>query len=183
MWKSQGVQGQKRLFLSRREGKRRRKVARRLLVESLERRELLASDFLYVADAFSDSVHKFDADTSAHLGSFVASGSAGLHGPRGMVFDQGSLLVVNQNIDLPKNGEVLRYNSQTGAPVGALVPFQDTNAPFSPAELSCVITSPMWPTHVRIRLREESRSTTPRPAISLANYNRRDFYPSFDRVA
>jgi glucose/arabinose dehydrogenase len=127
MWAKRGGWGG-----SRKHRKPRRRK-RRLFFEGLERRELLANDILYLGDAFSNSVERFDAINGAYLGSFVAPESAGLHGPRGMVFDQGSLLVVNQNINLPKNGEVLRYNGQTGAPAGALVPFANSDAPFSPA--------------------------------------------------
>jgi hypothetical protein len=42
------------------------------------------------------------------------------------------LLVVNQNVFLTIPGEVLRYNGQTGVPLGALVPHTDPNAPFAP---------------------------------------------------
>ncbi len=133
MWKIPGVRGEKRRLLSRNAAKRRRRAGRSLLVESLERRELLASDFLYIGDSATDSVHKFDADTGAYVSSFVTVGSAGLHGPRGLVLNAENLLVVNQNIGLPKNGEVLRYNGQTGAPTTALVPSTNANAPYSPA--------------------------------------------------
>lgn len=109
---------------------------RELSMERLESRELLAAtsqDFLYVGDSSNDSIQQFDASTGAYIGTLVPPGSAGLHGPRGIVLDQGNLLVVNQNINLPKNGEVLRYTSQSGAPTSPLVPALNPNAPFAPA--------------------------------------------------
>jgi DNA-binding beta-propeller fold protein YncE len=72
------------------------------------------------------------------VSSFVPPGSAGLHGVRGFVFDQGNLLVVNQNVDLPKNGEVLRFNAQTGSASTPLVAASNPNAP-------------AWPTGIVVR--------------------------------
>jgi glucose/arabinose dehydrogenase len=114
----------------------RSRLRRRLLIERLQSRDLLTGaphDFLYIGDSASDSIKQFDADTGAYIGSFVPPGSAGLHGPRGMVFDQGNLLLVNQNIDQTVNGEVLRFNGATGTTVGSLVPSSNPNAPFAPA--------------------------------------------------
>ncbi|MCA9214360.1 MAG: hypothetical protein KDB27_14915 [Planctomycetales bacterium] len=103
-----------------------------LRFESLDSRELLAADVLYIADGGTDSVQSFDASTGEYLGEFVAPAAAGLHGPGGMIFNRDSLLVVNQNVNTPFNGEVLRYDSATGA---AQIPFvsQDSaGAPFAP---------------------------------------------------
>ncbi len=105
--------------------------ARRLSLEALEPRELLAADFLYIGDAGTDSVQRFDADTGAYLGSVVAAGSAGLHGPRGMVFSGDNLLVVNQNVGMPFNGEVLRFDN-AGAPRSPLVAADNPEALFAP---------------------------------------------------
>ncbi len=113
-----------------------RRSKRCLLIERLENRELLSAsplDTLVVGDSASDSVQKFDAGTGAYLGSFVPSGAAGLHGPRGMVFDQGNLLLVNQNVDQPLNGEVLRFSGSTGVAAAKLIPSSNPNAPFAPA--------------------------------------------------
>lgn len=63
---------------------------------------------------------------------FVKSGSGGLAGPMGLIVKSGKLFVVNQNVGLPKAGEVLRYKLIDGAPNGALVPSSDTHAPFAP---------------------------------------------------
>ncbi len=101
------------------------------------------ADSLYVGDqtdrfASGNTVKRFDAETGAFLGAFVTSNSGGLHGPRGLIFSQrgegerGDLLVVNQNQDLPLNGEVLRYDGKTGAFLKALIPATNPNAPFTP---------------------------------------------------
>jgi DNA-binding beta-propeller fold protein YncE len=101
--------------------------------EDLEGRRLLAGDVLYIGDAADDSVKGFDAHTGEYLGTFVAAGAGGLHGPRGMIFrNPGTLLVANQNVDQPFNGEALRFNGQTGALTNALVPASNADAPFAP---------------------------------------------------
>ncbi len=108
---------------------------RHLLFENLERRDLLSAtsqDFLYIGDANTDSVQKFNADTGALIGSFVAGGNAVLHGPRGLVVDQGNLLVVNQNVETTLNGEVLRYDGTTGSQLSPSVSADNPHAPFAP---------------------------------------------------
>ena len=66
----------------------------------------------YFGDSKDDTVRRFDVPTGDFGGVLVSSNSGGLHGPRGMVFDHdGNLLVANQNIFLPINGEVLRTAS------------------------------------------------------------------------
>ena len=90
-------------------------------------------DKLYVSDFdpgtigdFSDSVstvQRFDAKTGASLNPYVTANSGGLHLPHGVIFNTlGKLLVVNQNVNLPINGEVLRYRGDTGAFLDALIP-------------------------------------------------------------
>lgn len=111
------------------------KPKRHLQLEALESRHLLATDFLYIGDAGTDSVQKFDASSGAFVGSFIAPGSTEIRGPRGVVFFNGNLLVVNQNSNTPFNGEVLRFNGQTGAPLTPLVSASNTNAPFAPRGL------------------------------------------------
>ena len=86
-------------------------------------------DIVYVGDGGTDTIKRFDATTGASLGEI---GGGGLTGPRGMVVDGGELLVVNQNVNLPIPGEVLRYSTATGTFLGALIPFTDRNAPFAP---------------------------------------------------
>jgi hypothetical protein len=116
-------------------GRTRRKptpARRRPVLEELEDRAVPSADSLYVGDAVNNTVQRFDAGTGAALGTFV-DGSKSLDGPRGMVFDgQGHLLVVNQNANRGKPGEILEYDAATGAFLGELVPFQDPHAPFGP---------------------------------------------------
>jgi uncharacterized protein DUF3455 len=97
------------------------------------------ADSLYIGDqtdlptASASTVKRFDAQTGRCQGAFVTADSGGLHGPRGLVFDNaGPLLVVNQNQDLPLNGAVLRYDGTTGAFLNTLVPDSDPHAPFGP---------------------------------------------------
>lgn len=111
---------------------KRRCPERRLRLERLDTRLLLAGDFLYIGDAATDSVQQFDANTSAFVGNLVAGGSADLHGPRGLVLDHGNLLVVNQNVDTAFNGEVLRFDGKSGSALPPVVSKTNPQAPFAP---------------------------------------------------
>lgn len=89
------------------------------------------ADQLYIGDAGDDSVRRFDAATGAYVDDFVSPGSGGLFGVRGLIFDgDGNLLVSDQNVNQPTNGEVLRYQGSTGAFLDALVP--EPMAPYAP---------------------------------------------------
>ena len=89
-------------------------------------------DFLYIGDGIDNSVKRFTL-TGEFLGSFVASGSGGLIGPRGLIFNTGgNLLVSNQKVDTPENGNVLKYNGLTGNFLGELVDSNEQGAPFAP---------------------------------------------------
>jgi hypothetical protein len=101
-------------------------------LEALEDRVVPSADFLYVGDGTNNAVQRFDAAAGAALGTFVA-GSKSLDGPRGMVFDgHGHFLLVNQNVNRGKPGDIMQYDAATGAYLGNLVSFQDANAPFAP---------------------------------------------------
>lgn len=96
------------------------------------------SDTLCVGDAGTDTVVRFDATTGqfrnggSPLGVYKTANSGGLFGPRGLLIDDGKLLVVNQNVDQPKNGEVLRYRLKDGLLDKALVPAADADSPYAP---------------------------------------------------
>ncbi|MCS7469605.1 hypothetical protein NZK35_23390 [Stieleria sp. ICT_E10.1] len=105
---------------------------RRLSIETLETRRLLAVDLLYLGNQADNSIQVFDAGTGAFVRTLVQSGASSLQGPRGMVVQGNNLLVVNQNVDTQFNGEVLRFNLDTGAALSPLVPSSSTNAPFAP---------------------------------------------------
>lgn len=92
------------------------------------------ADELFIGDGVDNSVKAFDADSGAYLGAFIPSGSAGLSGPRGMIFTDGQLVVVNQNAntDPPLFGEVLRFDGKKGTFVSKLVAASDRNAPYAP---------------------------------------------------
>lgn len=94
------------------------------------------ADVLYVGDGGDDSVKRFNANTGDYLGKLVPDDdSVRLIGPRGLIFVLDKLLVVNQNVDQPLSGEILRYQRDTGDFIDALVP-SCTNpcnsAPFAP---------------------------------------------------
>ncbi|NWK72309.1 hypothetical protein HWX41_25495 [Bacillus paramycoides] len=90
-------------------------------------------DFLYIGDSFDDTVKTFDPKTGKFLGTFVAPNSGNLHGPRGLIFNHmGNLLVTNQNVGQPVNGDVLKFNGQTGAFLGELVRSAEPGAPLAP---------------------------------------------------
>uniref|UniRef100_UPI00356322B9 hypothetical protein n=1 Tax=Stieleria sp. TaxID=2795976 RepID=UPI00356322B9 len=108
------------------------KVRRRLSIETLEARRLLAVDLLYLGNQADNSIQVFDAGTGAFVRTLVQSGASSLHGPRGMVIQGNNLLVVNQNVDTQFNGEVLRFNKDTGVALSPLVPSSSPNAPFAP---------------------------------------------------
>lgn len=112
-----------------------------LLMAGAVMQTAVAQDILYIGDVADNTVKRFDAETGQFLDAddnpdnnpdaFVRSGSGGLTGPMGLLFD-GDLLVVNQNVDLNIPGEVLVYQGQTGAFQGALVSHTDPKAPFAP---------------------------------------------------
>jgi hypothetical protein len=100
---------------------------------SLSAPQPASSDSVYIGDNSDNSVKQFDAKTGAYLGALVASGSGGLNGPRGLIFrNNGQLLVVDQNVNEPNPGEILRFNGVSGTSLGNLVFQTDPHAPFAP---------------------------------------------------
>ncbi|HRX78374.1 MAG TPA: dockerin type I domain-containing protein, partial [Pirellulaceae bacterium] len=100
---------------------------------------LLRGDYLFIGDQGDpnvddpndDTVKQFDVQTnSGYLGNFVAPGQ--LLGPRGLLFNGGNLLAVNQNVNQPFAGEVLRFNGRNGTAMAPVVSESDTQAPFAP---------------------------------------------------
>lgn len=90
-------------------------------------------DFLYIGDRADDTVKQFDANSGNFISNFVSSGSGGLHGPGGILFEKnGNFLVSNQNVNQPSSGNILRYNGKTGVFETALTNSTDINAPFAP---------------------------------------------------
>ncbi len=110
-------------------------------MERLEDRVCLStlsagSDSLFIGDAKDNAVKAFDAGTGSFQGTFVSSASGGLHGPIGIIFDHsGNLLVSNQNVNLPINGDVLRYDGTTGAFDNQVISPSDPHAPFAPRSI------------------------------------------------
>ena len=90
-------------------------------------------DVLYIGDGGTDTIKVFDAFVpDMFLGASEGPGTSGLAGPRGIVVSEGELLVVNQNVNLPLRGEVLRYDAVNGTFLGRLISATDKEAPFAP---------------------------------------------------
>lgn len=72
------------------------------------------TDFLYVGDIGDNTVKRFGNVGEAQgkfLGAFVKRASAGLHGPRGLVFDQWkNLIVSDQNANTSTRGDILQFD-------------------------------------------------------------------------
>src|SRR5439155_1625848 len=66
---------------------------------------------LYVADAFNNSVKRYNGTSGAYISDFVASGSGGLGSPAGLAFGPDGHLYVSSASD----SSVKRYNGATGA--------------------------------------------------------------------
>ncbi len=67
---------------------------------------------LYVADAASSAVLRYNAVTGEYLGPFVTTGSGGLSDPRGLTFGPDGLLYVTGQ---SSNAKVVRFDGATGA--------------------------------------------------------------------
>jgi DNA-binding beta-propeller fold protein YncE len=100
----------------------------------------VADDTLFVGDTADNTIKIIDI-TDGDGEVFVAKNSGQgnsveggyrLQGPRGMVVVDDTLLVVNQNVNLGKRGEILKFNVETGDFEGFLVKNSDRNAPWAP---------------------------------------------------
>lgn len=96
----------------------------------------IRKDYLFIGDGLDNTVKRFHPITGEFLGNFVLSGSGGLNGPRGLLFNpEGNLLVSNQNVqkdEINEPGNILAYNGLTGAFIGELVSSVGFNAAFAP---------------------------------------------------
>jgi hypothetical protein len=92
------------------------------------------ADSLYISDGGDNTVKQFDAGTGAFIGQFVQSTNPNLTGPRGLIFvgNPPNLLLVNQNVNTSKSGDIFRYNGNTGAFIDAIVSHNNEDAPFAP---------------------------------------------------
>ena len=90
---------------------------------------------LLVGDGLNNSVAAIEVRSGAAVGTFVQP-QAGVNykaiGPRGLLCVSNLLLVVNQNVDTPFNGEILTFDLNTGVFVGKRVPSSNPNAPYAP---------------------------------------------------
>src|SRR5260370_1312301 len=95
----------------------------------------LAAETLLVGNGINNTISRIEIRSGASLGTFVLSG-AGSHyqlvGPRCLLCISNLLLVVNQNVDTPYNGEILKFDLDTGAFLANLFPSSHPNAPYVP---------------------------------------------------
>ena len=93
-------------------------------------------DILYITDFSGNTVERFDANTGVPLGALVSAATGGLAGPNGIIVNGDDMTnevwVANQNVGQPFNGDIRRYDQETGAFDGALVPTNDPNGPLAP---------------------------------------------------
>lgn len=104
---------------------------RRLALETLDKRNLLAADQLFVGDGGSNTIRQFDAQSGVFIRNAVPA-EAAIHGPRGLLVVGDRLLVVNQNVMTEFNGEVLAFHRTTAATQVSPVPSHHPQAPFAP---------------------------------------------------
>jgi outer membrane protein assembly factor BamB len=92
-------------------------------------------DYLFIGDGLDNTVKRFRL-SGEFLDNFVESGSGGLNGPRGLLFNpNGNLLVSNQNVekeDINEPGNILVFNGLTGDFIDELVSSEGFNAAFAP---------------------------------------------------
>jgi hypothetical protein len=96
----------------------------------------LGPDILYVGDESDNTVKSFSAQNGASLdgpkGAFVTRNSGSLRGPMGLLIAGTELIVINQDVNQPVNGEISQYQLKNGSFAGAWIPKSDPNAPFAP---------------------------------------------------
>ncbi|AGP38785.1 hypothetical protein BE04_42065 [Sorangium cellulosum] len=94
-------------------------------------------DTLFIGDNGDFSVKAFSVDpwmSLTYTGSpFVEPAAGGLHGVMGLIFGRNrNLLAVNQNVELPINGEVLEFDGADGRLIRSIVASSDPDSPFAP---------------------------------------------------
>ncbi|AUT63993.1 hypothetical protein [Paraburkholderia terrae] len=96
-----------------------------------------SSDVLAVTDPApsANDVRFYDARSGQYLPDrSIKPGSGGLRGPTGIIFDQrwNEVLVSNQNIGQPFNGEIFRYDASDGHFIAPLISRDDKHGPYAP---------------------------------------------------
>jgi len=90
---------------------------------------------LLVGDGWNNSIAAIEVRSGVTVGTFVQP-AAGVNykiaGPRGLLCVSNNLLVVNQNVDTPYNGEILAFDLNTGVLISKRVPSSNPNAPYAP---------------------------------------------------
>jgi outer membrane protein assembly factor BamB len=90
---------------------------------------------LYVSSQRSKKILRYNANTGAYLGVFADDGfDAPLAGPSGLTFGPGGDLYVTQHDNDPevtKGGNVLRFDGRTGALRGTFIPGDETSGGLS----------------------------------------------------
>ena len=125
----------------------------------------IEGDRLYIGDNSKFTVKEFDTRNGVYMRDLVAPGSGGLHGAMGILVPPGGdeLWVVNQNVNLPMNGAILRYDRTTGEFLSALVSPSSTGSPSVPRGM---VISPAGELIVA-----DNGELTPPPYGRLPRYN------------
>jgi hypothetical protein len=100
-------------------------------VAHADRNDGYGDDDIYLGETDNDTIQRCDIQRG-NCQTFVQKGAGALVGSRGMFFSDGRLLVVNQNVDTPFNGEVQSYDTRSGEFEGKIVATGDKNPPFAP---------------------------------------------------
>lgn len=97
---------------------------------------------LYVGETRNDTVEGVEVTSGTYLGPFIHSSNEAqdykLAGPRGAILVGAVCIVINQNVNLPVPGEVLKYAADTGEFIPKLVPSSLAHAPFAPRSVIAI---------------------------------------------
>src|SRR6516225_8687613 len=83
------------------------------------------ADSLYVSDQIQNTVSQFDAVTGTFQRVLITAAAGGMHGPNGIIVNpvaSPQIVVANQNVGLPVNGDIRVFDEGSGALKFILVP-------------------------------------------------------------
>lgn len=88
-------------------------------------------DLAFVDPNAKNTTVKFLNASTGKVITQLPDDDGGLHGPNGILFDKGRMIVANQNASTPFNGAVLQFGRDI-PPGTPIVPRDDPNAPYAP---------------------------------------------------
>lgn len=92
-------------------------------------------DTLFVGDGGDNTIKVVDINAGSGKVLIPMTDKAkdySIKGPQGIVLNGGTLLVVNQNVNTGKNGEIVKFDSTTGKFAGFFIKNNNKDAPFAP---------------------------------------------------